>query len=211
MSLGLFRSLIHNEYQEFLKVKSGRCVRLTTPPLWAVCLDTVGSSASQKRISLHGLLKIVVLDVFEVGKDVSQVTRKKWVEACGSRRCPLQVSDRILWWQLHWLFKSLDLWVKTFPILIQLQEMRLLSCKSWGFNGNDYDECHLLGYRNHISASQETHYVSATQSSQLMLCKTWGFNGGDYEECRLLGYKTAVCTPQETLRLHYRVQPVNAM
>jgi hypothetical protein len=48
--------------------------------------------------------------------------------------------------------------------------------------------------------SQETHYVSATESSQLMLCKIWGFHGRDYEEWCLLGYKTTVRTSQET---HY--------
>jgi hypothetical protein len=48
--------------------------------------------------------------------------------------------------------------------------------------------------------SQETGYVSATESSRLMLCKILGFHGGDYEECRLLGYKTPVRTSQET---HY--------
>jgi hypothetical protein len=41
--------------------------------------------------------------------------------------------------------------------------------------------------KNTVHTSQETHYVSATESSQLMLCKISGFYGGDYEECRLLG------------------------
>jgi hypothetical protein len=48
--------------------------------------------------------------------------------------------------------------------------------------------------------SQETHYVSTTESSRLMLCKIWGFHGGNYEEWRLLGYKNPVRTSQET---HY--------
>jgi hypothetical protein len=63
-------------------------------------------------------------------------------------------------------------------------------CKIWGFHRGDYEECRLLGYKNPIRTSQETHYVSATEISRLMLCKIWGFHGGDYEECRLLGYKT---------------------
>jgi hypothetical protein len=46
--------------------------------------------------------------------------------------------------------------------------------------------------------SQETHNVSATESSRLMLCKMKGFHGGDYEECRLLGYKNLIRTSQET-------------
>jgi hypothetical protein len=59
-------------------------------------------------------------------------------------------------------------------------------CKIWGFHGSDYEECRLLGYKNSVHTSQETHYVSTTESSQLMLCKIWGFHGSDYEECRLL-------------------------
>jgi hypothetical protein len=38
-----------------------------------------------------------------------------------------------------------------------------------------------------VCTSQETHYVSATESSRLMLCKICGFHGGDYEEWCLLG------------------------
>jgi hypothetical protein len=62
------------------------------------------------------------------------------------------------------------------------------------------EECRLLGYKNPVRTSQETHYVSATESSQLMLCNIWGFHGVEYEECRLLGYKNPVRTSQET---HY--------
>jgi hypothetical protein len=70
--------------------------------------------------------------------------------------------------------------------------------KIWGLHGGHYEECRLLGYKTPVCTSQETHYVSATESSQLMLCKIWGFHGGDYEECRLLGYKIPVHTSQET-------------
>jgi hypothetical protein len=38
-------------------------------------------------------------------------------------------------------------------------------------HGGDYEECRLLGYKNSVRTSQETHYISATESSQLMLCK----------------------------------------
>jgi hypothetical protein len=72
-------------------------------------------------------------------------------------------------------------------------------CKIWGSHGGDYEEC-ILGYRTPVRTSQETHYVSTTESSQLMLCKIWVFHGGDYEECRVLGFKTPVHTSQET---HY--------
>jgi hypothetical protein len=73
-------------------------------------------------------------------------------------------------------------------------------CKIWRFHGGDYEECRLLGYKNTVRTSQETHYVSATETSQLMQCKIWGFHGGDYEEWRLLGYINSVRTSQET---HY--------
>jgi hypothetical protein len=73
-------------------------------------------------------------------------------------------------------------------------------CKIWGFHGGDYEEYRLLGYKNPVRTSQETHYVSTTEFSQLMLCKIWGFHDGDYEECRLLGYKNPVRTSQE---IHY--------
>jgi hypothetical protein len=67
-------------------------------------------------------------------------------------------------------------------------------CKTWGFHGSDYEQCLLLGYKNPFRTSQETHYVSATESSQLMLCKIWCL------------YFTG-----DTLSFCYRVQPVNAM
>jgi hypothetical protein len=60
-------------------------------------------------------------------------------------------------------------------------------CKICGFHGGDYEEWLLLGYKNPVCTSQETHYISATESSQLMLCKICGFHGGDYEEWLLLG------------------------
>jgi hypothetical protein len=89
---------------------------------------------------------------------------------------------------------------------------RLMLCKIWGFHGGDYEKCRLLRYKNPVHTSQETHYVSATEPSRLMLCKIWGDHGGDYEECRLLGYKKfSSYLTGDTLRLHYRVQPVNAM
>jgi hypothetical protein len=47
------------------------------------------------------------------------------------------------------------------------QEQRLLGIE----NETDCEECRLLGYISPVRNSQETHYVSATESSQLMLCK----------------------------------------
>jgi hypothetical protein len=63
-------------------------------------------------------------------------------------------------------------------------------CKIWGFHGSGYEEWSLLGYNNPVCTSQETHYVSTTESSQLMLWKIWGFLGGGDEERRLLGCYT---------------------
>jgi hypothetical protein len=72
--------------------------------------------------------------------------------------------------------------------------------KTWGFHGGDYKECRLLGYKNPVRTSQETHYFYVTESSQLMLCKIWGYHGGDYEECRLLAYQNSIRIWQQT---HY--------
>jgi hypothetical protein len=47
----------------------------------------------------------------------------------------------------------------------------IILCKICGFHGSDYEECHLLGYKTPVRTSQETHYISATESSQLNLCK----------------------------------------
>jgi hypothetical protein len=44
-------------------------------------------------------------------------------------------------------------------------------CKIGDFHGGDYGERRLLGYKNPVRTSQETHYVSATEANQLMLCK----------------------------------------
>jgi hypothetical protein len=71
-------------------------------------------------------------------------------------------------------------------------------CKVCSFQGGDYEKFRLLGYKNPVRTSQETQYVSATESNQSMLCKICGFQGGNYEECRLLGYKNPVLTSQET-------------
>jgi hypothetical protein len=57
--------------------------------------------------------------------------------------------------------------------------------KILGSHGGDYEECRLLGYKNPVHNSQETHYVSAAEPSQLMLYDL-RFSRR-YEECRLLG------------------------
>jgi hypothetical protein len=51
-----------------------------------------------------------------------------------------------------------------------------------------------MGYKNSVRASQDTHYISATESSRLILSKIRGFHGGAYEECRPVGYKNPVRT-----------------
>jgi hypothetical protein len=53
-------------------------------------------------------------------------------------------------------------------------------------HGGDCEQCRLLGYKNIVRTSQETHYLSATESSQLMLCKFSAFHDGDYKNALLL-------------------------
>jgi hypothetical protein len=43
--------------------------------------------------------------------------------------------------------------------------------EEFSFHGGEYEERRLSGYKNPVRTSLETHYVSATESSQLMLCK----------------------------------------
>jgi hypothetical protein len=52
----------------------------------------------------------------------------------------------------------------------------LILCNMWSFHGGDYEECRLLGYKTPVRTSQETHYISATESSQLMLCNVLRFS-----------------------------------
>jgi hypothetical protein len=60
------------------------------------------------------------------------------------------------------------------------------------------EECRLLEYKKTFLTLQDTHYVSARESSRL--CKIWGFHGGEYEEWRLAEYKN----PDRTLeKTHY--------
>jgi hypothetical protein len=61
--------------------------------------------------------------------------------------------------------------IKTWAILFAVFLSCLSPCKIWSFHGSDYEECRLLGYKTPVRTSQETHYVSATDTSQLMLCK----------------------------------------
>jgi hypothetical protein len=42
-------------------------------------------------------------------------------------------------------------------------------CRICGFHGGDYEECYLMGYKNPVHTSQETHCVSATEPNRLML------------------------------------------
>jgi hypothetical protein len=44
-------------------------------------------------------------------------------------------------------------------------------CKIRGFHGGGCEECRPLRYKTPVRTSQETHYVSTTESSQLMLSK----------------------------------------
>jgi hypothetical protein len=80
-------------------------------------------------------------------------------------------------------------------------------CKIWDIRRSDYEDCGLPGYKNPVSTSQETHYVSATDSSQLMLCKIWGFDGCDYEEWSLVGCDAHVL--QERIASVIRVERIS--
>jgi hypothetical protein len=56
-------------------------------------------------------------------------------------------------------------------LIILSVDINSFPCKILCSHGGDYEECRPLGYKTPVRTSQETHYFSATESSQLMLCK----------------------------------------
>jgi hypothetical protein len=66
------------------------------------------------------------------------------------------------------------------PFLSVFHHNRYSCCKIWSFQGCDYEECCLLGYKIPVRTSQEI-YITSTELSRLMLCKIWEFHGGDCE------------------------------
>jgi hypothetical protein len=58
-----------------------------------------------------------------------------------------------------------------------IESSLLMQCKIWSIQGGDYKECRLLGYKNPFLTSQETYYVSATETSHLILFDIWGIHG----------------------------------
>jgi hypothetical protein len=66
--------------------------------------------------------------------------------------------------------KGSDIYVVHAKFLGPLIENAVL-CKIGGFHHGNYVEFCLVGYKNPLRTSQETHYVSATETSRLMLCK----------------------------------------
>jgi hypothetical protein len=82
-----------------------------------------------------------------------------------------------------------NVWVSSNAKIMGMWPSRFFFVKIWGFHGGDYEyeECCLLGYKNPVRTSQETHYVSATESNRLILCRISVFHGGTYGESRFLG------------------------
>jgi hypothetical protein len=74
------------------------------------------------------------------------------------------------------------------------------------FIGGEYEESRLLGYKNPICTSQETHYVSTIEPSRLMLL---GETVAVYCENRT-EYTDTVRTSQETHRYTVYVQNTNS-
>jgi hypothetical protein len=75
----------------------------------------------------------------------------------------------------------------TAPLQIQTSYCYINVCR---FDGSDYKECRILGYKNPFLTLKKTYYFSASESSRLMLCRIWIFHGDDYGECLLLGFYT---------------------
>jgi hypothetical protein len=54
-------------------------------------------------------------------------------------------------------------------------------------HGSDYEECRLLGYRNAVRTSQETHYFYATEPSWLCCVRFEGFTAVTMKNAVFLG------------------------
>jgi hypothetical protein len=117
-------------------------------------------------------------------------------------KCKLTINTVNWKWNIETWLKSLAHRVARrykAAVVSQSQTGLCVCVRSEGFMAVT-EECRLLGYKNPVHTSQETHYVSVTDLSRLMLCMIWDFLSGDYKECCLLGYKNPVRTSQET---HY--------
>jgi hypothetical protein len=69
----------------------------------------------------------------------------------------------------------------------------------------------LSGIQNQVSTSQETHYVSATEPNQIMLLRFEVFTARTMKNAAFWNKEPSSYFTGDTLRLGYRVQPVNAM
>jgi hypothetical protein len=92
----------------------------------------------------------------------------------GPLRTQRSVVTREYWRKIIITCKEMALEVTKYNIdskIIIMIIIIIMCCKIRGFHGGDCEECRLLGYKNPVRTSQETHYISVTESSQLMLCK----------------------------------------
>jgi hypothetical protein len=60
-------------------------------------------------------------------------------------------------------------WTDSTPKPSQYKLIYLIKIE--GFHGGDCEEFRFLGYKTPVYTSQETNYISATESSRLILCK----------------------------------------
>jgi hypothetical protein len=84
--------------------------------------------------------------------------------------------------------------------------------KIWGFHGGDYEERRLLGYKNPVRTSQETHCVSATEPSRLLVVLRFDvFTAVTMKNAVFWDIKPSSYLAEDALHLRYIAQPVNAM
>jgi hypothetical protein len=113
---------------------------------------------------------------------------------------------RPLWREVGSVLCQYKVWsLKSLSIYTVLHEIVLYTIYKTSVNPGpvqqimpDYEQCRLLGFKNPVRTSQETHYVYSTDYCQLILFKIWSFHVCDYEECRLLGFKKPIPSSQET-------------
>jgi hypothetical protein len=116
--------------------------------------------------------RVILTAVCRIDRDAAPSTSLfKLIADLRTRRLLLVATSCGPLWSLtnHILFVGSD---RRYPVATRTRTGRELATGSRNsFVSRDYEECRLLGYKNPVRTSQETHYISTTESSQLMLCK----------------------------------------
>jgi hypothetical protein len=95
----------------------------------------------------------------------------KWTNNVASRKLMKHDDMDIIHSPLFDLRQTMDNVRTGNTLRLRYRAQRLMLCKICGFQGDDYEECRLLGYKKSQFVSHRKHCVSTTKPSLLMLCE----------------------------------------